>query len=147
MLRKLFCTVSQSFLVVKVCWHSQLAPRGQTDGVEVMPVPCRWQVTGDTLHFLQQPDNSKHTPWRRLRKSDWLRTRTHTQCQCSRLSLHITQDMEKRKDLKAAEAVPYTTDTTDLRGKKAQIQRLKTLEGTILNHCVFNACERLWHTE
>lgn len=44
--------------------------------------------------------------------------------------------MEKRKDLKAVEAVPYTTDTTDLRSKEAQIQRFKTLGGTILNHCV-----------
>jgi hypothetical protein len=48
--------------------------------------------------------------------------------------LHNTQDMEKRKDLKAAEAAPYTTDTTDLGGKEAQ--RLETLGGTILNHYV-----------
>lgn len=30
----------------------------------------------------------------------------------------------------------YTTDTTDLRGKEAQIQWLETLGGTILVHCV-----------
>ena len=40
--------------------------------------------------------------------------------------------MEKRKDPRAEEAAPYTTETTDLTGQEAQIQRLETLGGTIL---------------
>lgn len=40
--------------------------------------------------------------------------------------------MEKRKDPRAEEAVLYTTETTDLTGQEAQIQRLDTLGGTIL---------------
>lgn len=40
--------------------------------------------------------------------------------------------MEKRKDPRAEEAAPYTTDTTDLTGQEAQIQSLEMLGGTIL---------------
>lgn len=93
---------------------------------------CRWQMTHcvsyDIYTIASTPHFHKDLPSNQTGYEPQLTQNANA----SGCHLHITQDMEKRKDPRAEEAVLYTTETTDLTGQEAQIQRLERLGGTIL---------------